>query len=100
VNSQLVQNYQGREHKAFRVLWTSTPFNDLALMASPRVPPAQVAAVAAAFFGMDKDPEGRRILEAAGELVHAAAVPSFVAASDADYASYRAIYAAAPPGVR
>lgn len=99
-NSQLVQNYQGREGKAFRVLWSSAPFNDLALMASPRVPRAQVAAVAAAFFGMDKDPEGRRILEAAGELVHAATVPSFVAASDADYASYRAFYATAPLGVR
>jgi len=99
-NSQLVQNYQRREHKAFRVLWSSAPFNDLALMASPRVPAAQVAAVAAAFLGMDKDPEGRRILDAAGELVHAAAPPSFVAASDADYASYRAFYASAPLSVR
>lgn len=99
-NSQLVQNYQGRERKAFRVLWSSAPFNDLALMASPRVPAAQVAAVAAAFFGMDKDPEGRRVLAAAGELVHAAVPLSFVAASDADYASYRAFYASAPLSVR
>jgi phosphonate transport system substrate-binding protein len=99
-NSQLVQNYSGRERKAFRVLWNSEPFNDLALMASPRVPAAQVRAVAQAFIGMDKDPEGRRILAAAAALVHAATPLAFVAASDADYADYRAFHAAAPLAVR
>ncbi|WP_371766553.1 phosphate/phosphite/phosphonate ABC transporter substrate-binding protein [Massilia sp.] len=99
-NSQLVRNYQGREHKSFRVLWSSEPFIDLALMASPRVPADQVRAVAQAFIGMDKDPEGRRILAAATELVHAEAPIAFVAASDADYAGYRAFYADAPPTVR
>ena len=99
-NSQLVQNYYGREHKSFRVLWSSEPFNDLALMASPRVPADQVRAVAQAFFGMDKDPEGRRILAAATELVHSQTPLSFVAASDADYAAYRAFYTNAPLDVR
>lgn len=99
-NSQLVRNYQGREHKSFRVLWSSEPFIDLALMASPRVPADQVRAVAQAFIGMDKDPEGRRILAAATELVHAEVPLAFVAASDADYAGYRAFYADAPPNVR
>jgi phosphonate transport system substrate-binding protein len=99
-NSQLVQNYERREHKSFRVLWSSEPFNDLALMASPRVPADQVRAVAQAFIGMDKDPEGRRILAAATELVHAAAPLAFAAASDADYAGYRAFYAEAPLNVR
>jgi phosphonate transport system substrate-binding protein len=99
-NSQLVQNYSGREGKAFRVLWSSAPFNDLALMASPRVPGAQVRAVASAFLGMDKDPEGRKVLAAAAELVHAPEPISFVAASDADYASYRAFYDSAPVSLR
>nr|WP_081983729.1 PhnD/SsuA/transferrin family substrate-binding protein [Massilia sp. JS1662] len=99
-NSQLVQSYRQREHKSFRVLWSSEPFNDLALMASPRVPADQVRAVALAFFGMDKDPEGRRILAAAAELVHAPVPISFVAASDADYDDYRAFYADAPPNLR
>jgi len=99
-NSQLVQNYSGREHKSFRVLWSSEPFGDLALMASPRVPAAQVRAVAQAFIGMDKDPEGRRILAAAAALVHAGTPLAFVAASDADYADYRAFHAAAPLAVR
>jgi phosphonate transport system substrate-binding protein len=99
-NSRLVRNYQGREHKSFRVLWSSAPLNDLALMASPRVPADHVRAVAAAFFGMDKDPDGRRILAAAAELVHEQTPIAFVAAGDADYASYRAFYADAPPNLR
>jgi phosphonate transport system substrate-binding protein len=99
-NSQLVQNYSGREGKAFRVLWSSAPFNDLALMASPRVPAAQVRAVANAFLGMDKDPAGRKVLAAAAELVHASERPAFVAASDADFASYRTFYESAPISLR
>lgn len=99
-NSQLVANYSGREDKAFRVLWSSAPFNDLALMASPRVPAEQVRAVARAFLGMRDDPEGRRILASASELVHAPVPVSFTAASEADYAAYRAFYASAPVDLR
>jgi phosphonate transport system substrate-binding protein len=99
-NSQLVENYSGRESKSFRVLWSSAPFNDLALMASPRVPAADVHAVAQAFLNMRKDPEGRRILDAAAELVRSTQPLGFVPATDADYASYRAFYAGAPISVR
>jgi phosphonate transport system substrate-binding protein len=99
-NSQLVANWSGREGKAFRVLWSSAPYNDLALMASPRVPQRDLRAVAQAFLGMSRDPEGRKILAGAGELVHAPSAPAFVAASDADYASYRAFYADAPANLR
>lgn len=99
-NSQLVANWRGREGKAFRVLWSSAPFNDLALMASPRVPPEQVRAVARAFLTMHQDPEGRKILAAASDLVHAPTPVSFTPAGDADYDSYRAFYADAPASLR
>lgn len=99
-NSQLVENWKGREGAAFRVLWSSEPFNDLALMASPRVPAAKVSAVARAFLTMHRDPEGRRVLAAAAELIHSPAPISFAAASDADYASYRTFYAGAPAELR
>lgn len=99
-NSQLVENWKGREGAAFRVLWSSEPFNDLALMASPRVPAARVSAVARAFLNMHRDPEGRRVLAAAAELIHSPAPISFVAASEADYASYRIFYAGAPAELR
>jgi phosphonate transport system substrate-binding protein len=49
---------------------------------------------------MRRDPEGRRILEAAAELVRAPTPVGFVAATDADYASYRAFYAGAPVSLR
>jgi phosphonate transport system substrate-binding protein len=99
-NSQLVQNYTGREHKAFRVLWSSAPLNDLALMASKRVPAAQVRAVAQAFLGMGQDPEGRKILEAAAALVHEPEPVGFVPATNADYVVYRHFYQAAPAELR
>jgi phosphonate transport system substrate-binding protein len=99
-NSQLVQSYAAREGRAFRVLWSSAPFNDLALMASPRVPEREVRAVARAFLTMHLDPEGRKILDAARELVHAPEPLSFVAATDADYASYRDYYNGAPASLR
>jgi len=99
-NSQLVDNYARRAGKSFRVLWSSAPFNDLALMASPRVPGADVRAVAQAFLGMRQDPEGRRILDAAAALVRSPEPLGFVAAGEADYASYRAFYAGAPASLR
>jgi phosphonate transport system substrate-binding protein len=99
-NSELVRNYTGRTGKTFKVLWTSAPFNDLALMASPRVPEQDVRAVADAFLGMHRDAQGKKILAAAAALVHATGPLSFVAASDADYASYRDFYAGAPASLR
>ena len=99
-NSQLAANWSGREGDRFRVLWRSAPFNDLALMASPRVPAEQVRAVARAFLTMHDDPEGKRVLAESGALIHAPDPLSFVAATQADYASYRAFYADAPASVR
>jgi phosphonate transport system substrate-binding protein len=98
--SQLVQNYARRTGKEFRVLWSSPPFNDLALMASPRVPEQDLRAVADAFLAMHRDPAGKRILDSVGALVQAHEPVSFVAASDADYASYRDFYAGTPASLR
>jgi phosphonate transport system substrate-binding protein len=58
VNSQLAENYARREGKKFRVLWSSEPLHDLALMAAAKVPDKDVQAVAKAFAGMHKDPKG------------------------------------------
>ena len=99
-NSQLVENWKGREGAAFRVLWSSEPFNDLALMYSPRVPSERARAVARAFLGMHRDPQGKQVLAAAAELIHSPAPISFIAADDSDYASYRAFYAGAPAELR
>ena len=99
-NSQLVAEYAVRENRKFRALWSSPPFNDLALMASPKVPTGKAQAVAKAFIGMSQDPAGKRVLEAAANAVQSKNPVSFVAASDADYAAYRDFYRRAPVSLR
>ena len=99
-NSQMTDEYAIREGRKFRVLWSSPAFNDLALMASPRVPRAQMQAVAKAFLGMHQDAQGKKILEEAAKTVNAKQPVVFVAANDEDYASYRDFYRNAPASLR
>lgn len=95
-NSQLVEAYERREGKKFRVLWKSEPFLDLALMVSSKVPEKDVKAVANAFFEMGKDPKGKEILHEASKAIGLAQDAYFIPASNADYASYRRFYQTAP----
>ena len=95
-NSQLVESYTRREGKKFRVLWSSENYQDLALMASGKVPEADVRKVASAFIDMYKDPRGRDILHLASKEVGLPSDAYFVAASAADYASYKRFYQNAP----
>jgi len=95
-NSQLLEGYARREGKKFRVLWTSEPFQDLALMASGKVPDKDVAAVAQAFFQMAQDPVGKDILHRASKEVGLAQDAYFIPATGADYASYRRFFQTAP----
>lgn len=95
-NSQLLEGYARRENKKFRVLWSSEPFQDLALMASSKVPDKEVSAVANAFTQMAKDPKGLEILHRASKEVGLANDAYFIAATGADYASYRRFFQSAP----
>jgi phosphonate transport system substrate-binding protein len=95
-NSQLVESYTRREGKKFRVLWSSERFLDLALMASSKVPEAELRRVSAAFVDMYKDPKGRDILHQASKEVGLPNDAYFVAASAADYAAYKRFYQSAP----
>ncbi len=95
-NSQLVEGYMRREGRKFRVLWSSEPFQDLALMASSKVPEADVHKVAAAFMDMYKDPRGREILHQASKEVGLPNDAYFVSATGADYAAYKRFYQSAP----
>jgi phosphonate transport system substrate-binding protein len=56
--------------------------------------------VAQAFLTMHLDPEGKKILASAAELVHASEPLSFVAATAADFASYFEFYHSAPASLR
>lgn len=99
-NSVLIDGYTEREGKKFRVLWRSEGYHDLALMASNKVPAAQVKAVANAFIQMQKDPVGRKILQLANDAVGLDDKSHFIAANNADYGSYRKFYESAPLTVR
>ena len=99
-NSQLLEGYQKRENKKLRILWSSDPFYDLALMAASKVPDKDVKAVAAAFFGMHKDPKGREVLEKASAAVGLTADAFFLASDGSEYANYRRFYQSAPASLR
>jgi len=100
VNSQLVDGYARRENRKYRVLWSSAPLHDLALMHSAKVPERDLKAVAQAFFGMHKDPAGKDILEQASRLVGLTSEALFVPSDGSEYAAYRDFYRSAPPQVR
>ncbi len=95
-NSMLVDGYAAREKRAFRVLWESEGFHDLALMASSKVPQEHVGAVADAFFGMHTDPSGYRVLERASKEVSLTVNDHFIAASLSDYRNYVTWFETAP----
>ena len=92
VNSSIMTRYGRREAFEYRALWTSEIFQDLCIMANPRVPAAKVAAITSAFAGMAKDPQGKKILEEGAELLKIQGELGFVAADNKDYDNYRAFY--------
>jgi phosphonate transport system substrate-binding protein len=99
-NSQLIDGYATRERKNFRVLWSSEPLYDLALMASSKVPEKDLKAVAQAFFGMHLNPAGKAILQQASLKVGLDAGAYFIPSSGAEYSAYRQFYQSAPVGLR
>jgi phosphonate transport system substrate-binding protein len=92
VNSSVMARYGRRESFAYRALWTSELYQDLCIMAGPRVPKEKVAAVRAALIGMAHDPQGRKVLEAGAELLKSTGELGFVASEDRDYDNYRKFY--------
>ncbi len=92
VNSSVMARYGRRESFEYRALWTSEIYQDLCVMANPKVPADKVAAVKAALINMAQDPEGRKILEAGADLLKSTSELGFVAAENRDYNNYRKFY--------
>ena len=99
-NSQLAEGYARREGRKYRVLWSSPPLHDLALMGSSKVPDKISKAVAKAFIGMHQDPKGREILQQASEQVGLSAEAFFIPSDGSEYGTYRDFYRSAPPSLR
>ena len=92
VNSQVMKVYGAREGLRYRVLWQSSPYNNLPIAASPRVPAAITNAVKAAIDGMDQDADGLRVLQASGQVIGQKPPYGFKAASPDDYRNYVDFY--------
>jgi phosphonate transport system substrate-binding protein len=92
VNSSVMARYGRRESFEYRALWTSDIYQDLCIMANPRVPADKVAAVRNGLVAMTKDPEGRKVLQAGADLLKSNGDLGFVAADDRDYDNYRRFY--------
>lgn len=99
-NSQLLDGYSKRENKQFRVLWSSEPLFDLALMVSSKVPEKDVRAVTKAFVNMHNTPEGKEILHQAALKIGLPTDAYFIASTGSEYAAYRKFYQTAPPALR
>ena len=99
-NSQLAEGYARRESKQYRVLWSSPPLHDLALMAASKVPEKVHKAVARAFIGMHADPRGREVLQQASANVGLGAEAYFIASDGSEYAGYRDFFRSAPVALR
>src|SRR3989454_6100658 len=84
--------YGRRESFEYRALWTSEIYQDLCIMANPKMPADKVEAVKAALIDMVNDPEGRQILEAGGDLLKNKNEMGFVAAQKSDYDKHPKIY--------
>ncbi len=94
VNHQVMADYARREGFAYRVLWQSQPYDDLAVMAHPAVPPQTRAAVREALLGMKTDPEGSKVLDEVAARLKLPAPRGFAAAGDRDYDAYRSFFRA------
>src|SRR6266404_7240497 len=94
VNSSVMARYGRRESFEYRALWTSEVYQDLCIMANPKMPADKVAAVRAVLINMVRDPEGSRILEAGADLLKSIGELGFVAAENRDYDNYRRFYRA------
>jgi phosphonate transport system substrate-binding protein len=91
VNAAVMRAFAERENVAYRVLWSSEKYLNLALSALPSVPADKVNAVREAFLQMADDPEGSKVLASSAELLKQAPL-RFIAAKDSEFNNIRQFY--------
>jgi phosphonate transport system substrate-binding protein len=84
-----MRDFARREGVAYRVLWTSEPYQNIPISVHPRVAKQIAESVTEAFTQMMEDPEGARILAACAELIKQPPPFGFVRTTDADYDNVR-----------
>lgn len=89
VNNKVMADYAKREAYAYKVLWESEPYFDLAVMAHPTVPKPIQAKVRDALLYMKSDPVGYAVLTVSSRLLELDEPRGFAPATDANYSNYR-----------
>ena len=85
VNSQIMKEFSKRENFKYRVIWRSQEYQNIPIVAHPRVPAKIIAAVKRAFVGMDSDPEGVQILKTTASIIGQKPPLGFLASSNKEY---------------
>jgi phosphonate transport system substrate-binding protein len=92
VNAAVMRAFAQREHVAYRVLWSSDKYLNLALSSHPSVPAETVKAVRAAFIQMADDPEGAKVLAASADVLKQEHPLRFIASKDSEFDNMRKFY--------
>ena len=92
VSAEVMQAFAKREQIAYRVLWRSAEYLNLALSAHPSVPDAKVLLVRDAFLHMTEDPEGAKVLAASGAVIQQTSPLGFIGAHDSEFDNMRQFY--------
>lgn len=92
VNAQVMRAFAQRENLAYRVLWSSEKYLNLALSALPKVPADKVKAVREVFLQMADDPEGAKVLASSADVLKQGAPLRFIAAKDTEFDNIRRFY--------
>jgi phosphonate transport system substrate-binding protein len=85
VNSQIIEEFAERENFKYRVIWQSQKYQNIPIIAHPRVPAKIAAAVRRALVEMDKDPEGIKVLRATAAVIGQKPPLGFLASSNKEY---------------
>jgi phosphonate transport system substrate-binding protein len=91
-NSAVMKSYAAKENIAYRVLWSSEKYQDICIMASPRIPTAMMRAVRQAFVEMSHTPEGKKVLAEAAANINLKKSIGFVKSDNAEYENYKKFY--------
>ncbi len=91
-NSKVMADFALRENFPYKVLWSSEPYYDLAVMAHPSVPKNIRDKIRDALILMKADPEGYAILTIAARTLELSSPRGFAPATDANYDNYRVFF--------
>jgi phosphonate transport system substrate-binding protein len=85
VNSQIIKEFAERENFKYHIIWQSQEYQNIPIIAHPRVPAKVAAAVRRALVGMDKDPEGMKVLKETAAVIGQRPPLGFLGSSNKEY---------------